>query len=61
MNQSENQSIVSEAVSDIALEDLNVQNTDAIKGGPNELINEFLVSDKYVAASARALGGLTSK
>lgn len=33
MNQPDNQSIVSGAVSDVALEDLSVQNAEAIKGG----------------------------
>jgi hypothetical protein len=65
MNQSDNQSILIEGVNEVAhdgtLADLAVQNTDAIKGGPNELINDFLASDKYVTAAGRALGGLTSK
>jgi hypothetical protein len=52
MKQQDNQSIVIKAINDIALEDLSVQNAEAIKGGPNELINDFVAQDKYVTGCA---------
>lgn len=50
MNQQNNQSIITESTIEDIFDDLTVQDAEAIKGGPNDLINEFLADDKYVTS-----------